>query len=113
MATDESKNRIPVLSFKRIIAACCYLQYFQSQSNLMINDVLQACQKLNVKAIKALDFIDKWAAYLKHTHPRSEDGMQTDSGDDEYAIIRFSKAVKKKSTKKESPPSATDKKTCT
>ena len=35
----------------------------------MINDVLQACQKLNVKAIKALDFIDKWAAYLKRIQP--------------------------------------------
>ena len=28
LATDENKNRMPVLSFKRIIAACCYLQYF-------------------------------------------------------------------------------------
>ena len=69
LATDENKNRMPVLSFKRIIAACCYLQYFQNQDQIMINDVLQACQKLNVKAIKALDFIDKWAAYLKRTIP--------------------------------------------
>ena len=30
LATDENKNRMPVLSFKRIIAACCYLQYFQN-----------------------------------------------------------------------------------
>ena len=30
LATDESKNRMPVLSFKKIIAACCYLQYFQA-----------------------------------------------------------------------------------
>ena len=69
LATDENKNRMPVLSFKRIIAACCYLQYFQDQDQIMINDVLQACQALNVKAIKALDFIDKWAAYLKRTIP--------------------------------------------
>jgi len=39
----------------------------------MINDVLQACQRLNVKAIKALDFIDKWNAHLKMTIPASED----------------------------------------
>ena len=31
LASDESKNRMPVLSFKRIISACCYLQYFQNQ----------------------------------------------------------------------------------
>ena len=43
LATDENKNRMPVLSFKRIIAACCYLQYFQAQDSIMINDVLQAC----------------------------------------------------------------------
>ena len=43
LATDESKNRMPVLSFKKIIAACCYLQYFQAQDTIMINDVLQAC----------------------------------------------------------------------
>ena len=30
LATDEAKNRMPVLSFKRIIAACCYLQYSQA-----------------------------------------------------------------------------------
>ena len=40
LATDESKNRMPVLSFKRIIAACCYLQFFQAQESIMINDVL-------------------------------------------------------------------------
>ena len=43
LATSENKNRIPVLSFKRIIAGCCYLQYFQNQDQIMINDVLQAC----------------------------------------------------------------------
>ena len=43
LATDQNKNRMPVLSFKRIIAACCYLQYFQAQVSIMINDVLKAC----------------------------------------------------------------------
>ena len=71
----------------------------------MINDVLQACHKLNVKAIKALDFIDKWAAYLKRTQPLEFDdldyeSMDEDSGD-QYALIRFSKEVKRKPNKKE------------
>ena len=53
----------------------------------MINDVLQACHKLNVKAIKALDFIDKWAAYLKRNQPIEFDDLsygsmeEEDSGD--------------------------------
>ena len=71
----------------------------------MINDVLQACQKLNVKAIKALDFIDKWAAYLKRIQPeencdRSYHSVEEE--EDQYALIRFSKEVKRKPTKRES-----------
>ena len=72
----------------------------------MINDVLQACHKLNVKAIKALDFIDKWAADLKRTMPHAEDPhfqtMQDCGHQDQYEIIRFSKEVKRKPSKKES-----------
>jgi len=103
LATDENKNRMPVLSFKRIIAACCYLQYFQNQDQIMINDVLQACQRLNVKAIKALDFIDKWAAHLKMTIPAHEDidfPMDFSIIEDQFELIRFSKEVKRKTSKK-------------
>ena len=103
LATDENKNRMPVLSFKRIIAACCYLQYFQAQESIMINDVLQACQKLNVKAIKALDFIDKWAAYLKRTIPAQDDmnyPVEFAAVEDQFELIRFSKEVKRKPLKK-------------
>lgn len=69
----------------------------------MINDVLQACQKLNVKAIKALDFIDKWAAYLKRTIPCQEEmnfPMDFSVIEDQFELIRFSKEVKRKPHKK-------------
>ena len=72
----------------------------------MINDVLQACQKLNVKAIKALDFIDKWAAFLKRPpHPAQEEMDYTMAQefsviDDQFELIRFSKEVKRNPTKK-------------
>ena len=49
----------------------------------MINDVLQACQKLNVKAIKALDFIDKWAAYLKRIQPEVDDDLSYHTMDED------------------------------
>ena len=79
----------------------------------MINDVLQACHKLNVKAIKALDFIDKWAAYLKRNMPHTEEhyfhSMQDCGSKDQYEIIRFSKEVKRKPSKKESHHESTQK----
>ena len=58
-----------------------------------------------MKAIKALDFIDKWAAYLKRIQPIEAEDLSyhtmDDNEEDQYALIRFSKEVKRKPNKKE------------
>ena len=68
----------------------------------MIKDVVQACQKLNVKAIKALDFCDKWKALLQRTISGSNDVNLSENFsmiEDQFELIRFSKEVKKKQSK--------------
>ena len=56
---------MPILSFKRIIAGSCYLQYFQGTRKISIRDVEQACSALDISTTKAVDFVNKWQIKLQ------------------------------------------------
>ena len=59
------KSLMPILSFKRIIAGSCYLQYFQGNRQITIRDVEEACAALDVKMTKAIEFVSKWQIKLQ------------------------------------------------
>ena len=61
------------LHLQLIVAACCFLQYSQTQvDEVKIQDVDYVCKKLHIQSGKALSFLDKWEAARKEKCKQEE-----------------------------------------
>lgn len=89
---------MPILSFKRIIAACCYLQYYQALRKVSIDDVQRICDKMDVKMQKAIDIVTKWSNKLaiEASEPKQSRDHQKQhkiyaSPKDEFEVLRLTR----------------------